>query len=165
MKAIYALEGGVAGAAALTLLHETIKKTVPNAPRMDLLAMNALSKGLKIVGARTPNERKLYGLSLTGDLLSNSIFYSFAGIGKKENALARGAALGLSHRESILKGYRDARPSFPAPMSAFQPCFSGHGGSHQPFLPFGVPFLFFPVHKFHNASRDQATNHVKAYRH
>ena len=45
MKAIYALEGGVAGAAALTLLHETIKKTVPNAPRMDLLAMNALSKG------------------------------------------------------------------------------------------------------------------------
>lgn len=95
MKAIYALEGGVAGAAALTLLHETIKKTVPNAPRMDLLAMNALSKGLKIVGARTPNERKLYGLSLTGDLLSNSIFYSFAGIGKKENALARGAALGL----------------------------------------------------------------------
>ena len=77
MKAIYALEGGVAGAAALTLLHETIKKTVPNAPRMDLLAMNALSKGLKIVGARTPNERKLYGLSLTGDLLSNSIFLQF----------------------------------------------------------------------------------------
>jgi len=95
MKALYALEGGVAGAAALTLIHETVKKTVPNAPRMDLLAMNALSKGLKVIGARTPNERKLYGWSLTGDLLSNTIFYSFAGIGKKENALVRGAALGL----------------------------------------------------------------------
>jgi hypothetical protein len=96
MKALYALEGGVAGAAALTLIHETVKKAIPNAPRMDLLGMSALSKGLKVIGAKTPNERKLYGLSLTGDLLSNTIFYSFAGIGKKENALARGAALGLA---------------------------------------------------------------------
>lgn len=96
MKALYALEGGVAGAAALTLIHETVKKAIPNAPRMDLLGMNALSKGLKVIGAKTPDERKLYGLSLTGDLISNTIFYSFAGIGKKENALVKGAALGLA---------------------------------------------------------------------
>lgn len=96
MKALYALEGGVAGAAALTLIHETVKKAVPNAPRMDLLGMNAMAKGLKVIGARTPRERELYGWSLTGDLLSNTIFYSFAGIGKKENALVKGAALGLA---------------------------------------------------------------------
>jgi hypothetical protein len=96
MKALYALEGGVAGAAALTLIHETVKKTIPNAPRMDLLGMNALSKGLKVIGAKTPGERKLYGLSLTGDIISNTLFYSFAGIGKKENALAKGAVLGLA---------------------------------------------------------------------
>ena len=96
MKAIYALEGGVAGAAAITLIHETLKKTVPNAPRMDLLGMNAIAKGLRIIGARTPGEKKLYGWSLTGDLLSNAIFYSFAGIGQKENALAKGAVLGLA---------------------------------------------------------------------
>jgi hypothetical protein len=96
MKALYALEGGVAGAAALTLIHETVKKAIPNAPRMDLLGMNALSKGLKAVGAKSPEERKLYGLSLTGDLISNTIFYSFAGIGKKENALIKGGALGLA---------------------------------------------------------------------
>jgi hypothetical protein len=95
MKALYALEGGVAGAAALTLIHETVKKAVPNAPRMDLLGMNAMAKGLKVIGARTPGERELYGWSLTGDLLSNTIFYSFAGIGKKENALVKGATLGL----------------------------------------------------------------------
>ncbi|MGZ3838244.1 MAG: hypothetical protein ACXVMS_00965 [Flavisolibacter sp.] len=95
MNALYALEGGVAGAAALTLIHETVKKTVPNAPRIDLLGMNALAKGLKVIGAKTPGERQLYTWSLTGDLLSNTIFYSFAGIGKKENALAKGAALGL----------------------------------------------------------------------
>jgi hypothetical protein len=96
MKAIYALEGGVAGAAAITLIHESIKRVVPQAPRMDLLGMNALSKGIKLVGARTPSERKLYAASLTGDLLSNAIFYSFAGIGKRENALIRGAVLGLT---------------------------------------------------------------------
>lgn len=95
MKGIYALEGGVAGAAALTLLHETIKKVVPNAPRMDLLGISALAKGLKIIGAKTPDERKLYGWSLTGDMVSNAVFYSFAGIGKKENALLKGAVLGL----------------------------------------------------------------------
>ncbi|MBA2746592.1 MAG: hypothetical protein H0U44_10235 [Flavisolibacter sp.] len=95
MKALYALEGGVAGAAALTLIHESIKRAIPGAPRMDLLGMNALSKGLKVLGAKTPDERKLYGLSLTGDIISNSLFYSFAGIGNKENALARGAGLGL----------------------------------------------------------------------
>jgi hypothetical protein len=96
MRPLYALEGGVAGAAALTLIHETVKKAVPNAPRIDLLGMNALSKGLKVIGAKTPAERKLYGLALTGDLLSNTVFYSFAGIGKKENALLRGSMLGLA---------------------------------------------------------------------
>lgn len=96
MKTLYALEGGIAGAAAITLIHETVKKSVPRAPRMDLLGMNAMAKGLRIIGARTPGERQLYGWSLTGDLLSNAIFYSFAGIGKKENALAKGAALGLA---------------------------------------------------------------------
>ncbi len=96
MKTLYALEGGVAGATALTLIHEAVKKVIPQAPRLDLLGMHALSKGLKIIGARTPQERRLYGWSLTGDLISNSIFYSFAGIGKKENALAKGAALGLA---------------------------------------------------------------------
>src|SRR5690349_9522116 len=96
MRTLYALEGGVAGAAALTLIHETVKKAIPNAPRMDLMGMNAIAKGLKVIGAKTPDERKLYGWSLTGDLISNTLFYSFAGIGKKENALVKGAALGLA---------------------------------------------------------------------
>jgi hypothetical protein len=95
MRTLYALEGGVAGAAVLTIIHESLKKAIPGAPRMDLLGMNAMAKGLRVIGAKTPQERKLYGWSLTGDIISNSIFYSFAGIGKKENAIARGAALGL----------------------------------------------------------------------
>lgn len=96
MKVLNAIEGGVVGAAAITLIHESIKRVIPNAPRMDLLGMQAMGKGLKGMGARVPNDRKLYTLSLTGDLLSNAIFYSLAGIGKREHALARGAALGLA---------------------------------------------------------------------
>jgi prepilin signal peptidase PulO-like enzyme (type II secretory pathway) len=96
MKALYALEGGVAGAVAITLIHESIKKVIPQAPRMDLLGMSALSKGIRMAGAKTPSERKLYAVTLAGDLLSNALYYSFAGIGKKENAVAKGALLGLS---------------------------------------------------------------------
>jgi hypothetical protein len=96
MKALYALEGGIAGATAMTLIHQTVKNSVPNAPRMDLLGMNALTKGLKVIGAKTPNERSLYAWTLAGDIISNSLYYSFAGIGQRKNALARGAALGLA---------------------------------------------------------------------
>lgn len=96
MKALYALEGGVAGAVAITLIHESIKKVIPQAPRMDLLGMNALSKGIRLAGAKTPSDRKLYAVALAGDLLSNALYYSFAGIGKKENAVTKGALLGLA---------------------------------------------------------------------
>ena len=95
MKSLYALEGGLAGAAALTLIHEAVRKVVPNAPRLDILGMNALSKGIKIIGADTPKEKKLYTWALVSDLVSNALYYSFAGIGKKENAIVKGAMLGL----------------------------------------------------------------------
>ena len=50
MKTIAALGGGLAGAAAVTLLHETVRRIVPEAPRMDLLGKQALSKGLNAAG-------------------------------------------------------------------------------------------------------------------
>jgi hypothetical protein len=96
MKVIHAIEGGVAGAVALTLVHESIRKVIPQAPRMDLLGMNAISKGLRLAGARTPSERKLYTATLVGDLFSNALYYSFAGIGKRDNVMTRGALLGLA---------------------------------------------------------------------
>jgi hypothetical protein len=96
MKSIHALEGGLAGAAAITFIHETVKITVPKAPRLDLLGMKALSRGLKIIGKVPPSKTKLYGWSLAGDMVSNALFYSIAGIGSQKNALLRGAALGFS---------------------------------------------------------------------
>lgn len=96
MKTLSALEGGLAGAVALTLIHETIKAVIPQAPRMDLLGKEAISKGLKSLNGNAPGEKQLYAITLTGDLIANAIYYSFAGIGKREDALVKGAALGLA---------------------------------------------------------------------
>ena len=95
MKAIYALEGGLAGAVALTLIHETIKRAIPGAPRLDLLGIQVVSKGVKAFKAKQPKERALYGMALTGELISNAIYYSLSGIGGSKGAVAKGAALGL----------------------------------------------------------------------
>ena len=96
MKATTALGGGLAGAASITLIHEAVKRIAPDAPRMDLLGMNALSKTMKNMGKTPPPPQKLYAWTMAGDLLSNSLYYSIAGIGKGKNALLKGSLLGLA---------------------------------------------------------------------
>jgi hypothetical protein len=96
MKTLAALGGGLAGAASVTLIHETMRRIVPQAPRMDLLGMNAISKGLRKTGFKTPAENKLFTWALVGDLASNSLYYSLAGIGKEKNAWTKSAVLGLA---------------------------------------------------------------------
>jgi hypothetical protein len=91
-----ALTGGLVGACAVTLLHETVKRVVPESPRMDLLGMNALSKGLKKAGMEQPDSRTLFTVALVGDLVSNALYYSLAGIGKNNQTLVRGTLLGLA---------------------------------------------------------------------
>jgi hypothetical protein len=88
--------GGLAGAAALTVLHETIKKFDSKAPRMDLLGMMALSKLLRGIGKNPPPYNRLYLYTMAGDLVSNALYYSLAGIGNKKSILQRGLALGIA---------------------------------------------------------------------
>ena len=96
MKPTIALSSGLAGAAATTIIHETVKRLVPAAPRMDLLGMTALSKMLKNADKNVPGKPALYGWTLVGDIVSNSLYYSLAGIGKKKGAVLRGGLLGLA---------------------------------------------------------------------
>ncbi len=96
MKTTTAIAGGLAGAATVTLLHESIRRVVPEAPRMDRLGMQAIEKGLKKAGKKVPKEDALFTVTLMGDLLSNAIFYSAAGIGSEKNIWVRSAALGLA---------------------------------------------------------------------
>jgi len=95
MKKLSAIEGGATGALSLTLVHEIVKRLDPKAPRMDLLGMNAISKLLKSVGQDNPEKHKLFVWAMIGDLISNSLYYSLAGLGNKKGVIQRGILLGL----------------------------------------------------------------------
>lgn len=90
-----AFGGGLAGALALTALHQYVKTKDENAPRMDFLGMEALTKLLKSADEPVPAAQNLYYLTMAGDVLSNAVYYSAAGLGKKQTWL-KGAVLGLA---------------------------------------------------------------------
>ncbi len=96
MKALQNLIGGLAGAVALNIIHQTAKAIDHDAPRVDLIGEEAVSKGLKQIGVEPPKGDKLFAATLAGDLISNAIYYSAIGLGKNSNLLLRGAAYGLS---------------------------------------------------------------------
>lgn len=96
MKLTAAIGGGIAGAVVLTAIHETLRRLNKNAPRMDLLGMEALANTLDKADVQVPKEDSLFKLTMAGDLISNSLYYSIAGLGDKENAVIRGALLGLA---------------------------------------------------------------------
>lgn len=96
MNILSSVAGGLAGALAVTLLNEVLKKYDPQAPRLDRLGMNALSQGLKKADQPIPDHDKLYKYSLLGDLLTNTLYFSFAGKGSQRKSLFRGGLLGIS---------------------------------------------------------------------
>ena len=95
MKISTALAGGLAGACALTLLHQALKKADPDAPHVDELGMQALSKSLEAVEVEPPKGKELYNLTLTGDIIANTMYYSLAAIGSRRNITGRATFLGL----------------------------------------------------------------------
>jgi hypothetical protein len=88
------MASGLIGAAVLTGLHELLRKTVPDAPRLDLAASRAISKAIFAMGGRPPAGEVLYGAALAGDLGSNAAYYSLVGMGS--NPLVTGAVLGVA---------------------------------------------------------------------
>ncbi len=93
-KVLRAGLSGLAGAVAVTAVHESVRQFYPKAPRMDILGMRAIAKGLHYAGQTTPEPRQLHALSIVGDIVSNSLYYSLVGTGKK--ALLRGSLLGAA---------------------------------------------------------------------
>src|SRR5437868_4058278 len=89
-----ALGSGLVGACALTLIHETARRFLDDAPRMDVLGMRAVAKTMRAVDVEPPVA--LHEAALVGDLVSNSIYYSLVGAGSREDALRNGALLGLA---------------------------------------------------------------------
>ncbi|MBS7563430.1 hypothetical protein KHS38_03350 [Mucilaginibacter sp. Bleaf8] len=95
MKLLNAIAGGFTAACAITALHQYIKRRDENAPRMDLLGMESITKILQKAGVASPQEDKLYYITMAGDIFSNGVYYSLAGVGKNKTWL-KGSALGLA---------------------------------------------------------------------
>lgn len=96
MAGLTAIGSGLAGALALTAVHETARQQLATAPRMDMLGMQAIEKGFRGLHMQPPQARSLYETALAGDLVSNALYYSMVAQGKPEGALLRGAMLGLA---------------------------------------------------------------------
>ncbi|RFZ93080.1 hypothetical protein D0C36_16120 [Mucilaginibacter conchicola] len=88
--------GGIAGAVALNILHQVIKQFDHEAPRVDLVGEEALSKGLSTIGLEPPSGNALFTATLAADLLSNAAYYSLIGFGKKKFLPLAGLVAGLT---------------------------------------------------------------------
>lgn len=89
------LGSGLIGACVLTVLHETARQFIPNAPRADILGMRAIKKVMESADAEPPADDELHDWALGGDVVSNTLYYSLIGLTKPKDALLTGAALGL----------------------------------------------------------------------
>ena len=89
-----AMEGGATAAATLTILHEVVRRFNPDAPRMDELGMQALTKIFKKLHMEVPDQDQLYLLASASEMATNSLYYALAGAGSKNNVWLRGALLG-----------------------------------------------------------------------
>jgi hypothetical protein len=108
-----AFASGAAGAVVLTALHETMRRAVRYAPRMDIVGMRALARVMRAAGATVPDDAMLHRLTLTGDLIANSLYYAAVPGGSPRETWARGAALGLAAGAGAL--------ALPEPLGLGQP--------------------------------------------
>jgi hypothetical protein len=95
MKLLASLVGGLAGAVTVTILHETIRKIDPKAPRMDLVGKKAIGKLMNMAGNQHPSDNQLYATSLAGSIMANTLYYSLAGLGYK-SPVSIGSVLGVA---------------------------------------------------------------------
>src|SRR6188474_1511894 len=82
---ITAIGSGIAGAIALTLVHETARRVIPHAPRVDVIGTRALSRPLRAMGYQPPHFNRLHNVALAGELVSNGAYYSLVGAGDRRH--------------------------------------------------------------------------------
>ncbi len=81
---------GVAGAVALTTVHQVARLLTDNAPRMDVVGVRALTRGVHMADLTLPGPATLHTAALAGDLVCNSAYYSLA------TTWTRGIVLGVA---------------------------------------------------------------------
>lgn len=95
MKISAAIAGGLAGTITVASLHEALRRITPDAPRMDLLDMELIRKGLQSMNKGVPAEDELERWAVGGELVCDTAYYGLTGIGNKKGVWLRGTLLGL----------------------------------------------------------------------
>ena len=95
MKTVAALAGGVAGTLTVASIHEALRRITPDAPRMDLLNVELIRKGLHTVNIEVPGESELKQWAVGGELFFDTTYYGLVAIGSKKSVWVRGILFGL----------------------------------------------------------------------
>jgi hypothetical protein len=93
---------GLVGAAAVTGLNYLGQRIMPQAPRLDALGRNAVRKASQAVAGTQPDESTVHATALGGDLVSNSMIYSLAGVGRAKRPEVRGLLAGLAMGAAVV---------------------------------------------------------------
>lgn len=96
MSFLKAIASGLVGAVTVTLINETGRQFIKDAPRLDVLGKRALAYPMMREGKYPPPNKELYWYSLGGDLIANSLFFSMVAFGGQNNALPIGGFLGAA---------------------------------------------------------------------
>lgn len=96
MSLFKALVSGFAGACAVTLINETARQFIKDAPRLDILGKRAIAFPMMKAELEPPPNRDLYWITLAGDIAANTLYYSLVGLGDKKNAFQNGMFLGAA---------------------------------------------------------------------
>ncbi len=91
-RAIFA---GFTGSLVMTLTHETARRLVPQAPRLDTLGRRGLARLIRGVDMNPPDQDHLQKIALAGDLVFNAGLFTAAVLaGSPRSAPVRGAVVG-----------------------------------------------------------------------
>jgi hypothetical protein len=91
-----ALISGFAGACAVTIINETARQFIKDAPRLDVLGKRAIAFPMMKANLEPPPNRELYWITLASDIASNTLYYSLVGLGNEKNAFRNGMFLGAA---------------------------------------------------------------------
>jgi hypothetical protein len=95
MKVSSAVAGGLAGTLTVASLHEAFRRVRSDAPRMDLLDMDLIRKGLKSMKKEVPPELELQRWAVGGELFCDTAYYGLISMGGKKGVWKRGLLAGL----------------------------------------------------------------------
>ena len=96
MSLLKAIASGLVGAVTVTLINETARQFIKDAPRLDVLGKRAYAYPLMRAGKQPPPNKELYWYSLGGDMIANSLYFSLTALGGATNALTVGGFLGAA---------------------------------------------------------------------